>query len=268
MGASAPDKLNLICYDKSERLSSPAMFPLSDDNSDVHITPFINYGVIAINILVFVLFQQMGASNEFNEAFVAVPKEILTGHDVSGSIQTASGTLHLSPTPVHPYVTLLTSMFMHGGLAHIGGNMLYLWIFGDNLENRMGHLRYCGFYLLCGIVAGLSHVIMSQLMDQNLYIPCLGASGAISGVMGGYICLYPKKRVTVLVLRQIMQVPAMVVLGSWILFQLVDSLGFLGSQSGGGGVAYAAHIGGFLAGLVLIHLFVAGTKEPEEAWRS
>lgn len=230
------------------------MFPLSDDNSDRHTTPYVNYAIVLANVAVFVLFQQLGANQAFDHAFSAVPKEILTGHDVVGSIRSAN--IHLEPTPIPVQLTLLTSMFMHGGFAHIFGNMLYLWIFGDNLEHAMGHLRYLGFYLICGLVAGLAHVFTSAAIGANLYIPCLGASGAISGIMGGYICLYPNRRVTVLVLRQVMDVPAFVVLGSWIVFQVVESMGFLGSDSGdSGGVAYAAHIGGFIAGLVLVHLF-------------
>jgi membrane associated rhomboid family serine protease len=241
------------------------MFPLSDDNSDRHTTPYVNYLIVLANVVVFVLFQQLGANEAFDHAFSAVPQEILSGHDVTGTIEVAgpagaAGNIKLYPTPVSVYLTLFTSMFMHGGFAHIGGNMLYLWIFGDNLEHAMGHLRYLGFYLLCGVLAGLSHVFVSQAMGANLYIPCLGASGAISGVMGGYITLYPTRRVTVMAFRQIMEVPAYVALGSWILFQLIDSFGFLGSESGGGGVAYAAHIGGFIAGVVLVHLFAQKSR--------
>ena len=231
------------------------MFPLSDDNSDRRITPYANYLLIVLNVLVFVLLQQMGSNEHFDHAFSAVPKEILSGHDISGTVDLASrgASFQLEHTPIPVYLTLITSMFMHGGFAHIGGNMLYLWIFGDNLENTMGHVKYFVFYLLCGIVAGLAHVFTTQAIGANPYIPSLGASGAISGVMGGYILLYPTRRVTVIMLRQVMHVPAYVALGSWILFQLVDSMGFLGSESGG--VAYAAHIGGFIAGLVLVGLF-------------
>lgn len=232
------------------------MFPLSDDNSDQRLTPFINFFIVALNIAVFVLFQQLGGNPDFDHAFSAVPKEILSGKDVVGTVHISNSpgsSLHLEPTPIPVYFTLLTSMFMHGGFAHIGGNMLYLWIFGDNLEQAMGHMRYLAFYLICGIIAGLSHVFATALMGANLYIPCLGASGAISGVMGGYIMLFPHRRVTVLMFRQLMDVPAYVALGSWILFQLIDSLGYLGSSSDG--VAYAAHIGGFIAGVALVHFF-------------
>lgn len=177
------------------------MFPLSDDNSDRRITPYVNYMIVLANIAVFVLLQQLGSNEQFDHAFSAVPKEILTGQDFIGSVPISDasgrviGTIHLEQTPIPVYFTLLTSMFMHGGFAHIFGNMVYLWIFGDNLEQAMGHLKYLGFYLLCGIIAGLAHVYTSQAMGASLYVPCLGASGAISGIMGGYITLYPTRRV-------------------------------------------------------------------------
>jgi membrane associated rhomboid family serine protease len=145
-------------------------------------------------------------------------------------------------------------MFMHGGFAHIAGNMLYLWIFGDNIENTLGHRRYLFFYLLCGIIASLSHVFATKMLGQDLRIPSLGASGAISGVLGGYILLFPRRRVTMFLFRFISHVSAFWAIGIWIVFQIINGLGMLGG-SGGGGVAYAAHIGGFIAGLVLIKIF-------------
>jgi membrane associated rhomboid family serine protease len=149
---------------------------------------------------------------------------------------------------------------MHGGWAHLLGNMLYLWIFGDNLEGRMGHARYLGFYLLCGVIASLSHVFAtSALSPANMLVPSLGASGAISGVLGGYLFLFPKRRVSAFVMRGIVQVPAFVALGIWIVLQVISGMGVLGDdQQGGGGVAYAAHIGGFIAGLLLVKLFDRG----------
>ena len=244
------------------------VFPLSDDNTDRHITPWINYCLIVLNIIVFVAFQQLGANDEFTNAFAAVPQEIATGKDIAGDIRVgapsgggSSGVIHLAPTPVSVYLTLLTSMFMHGGFAHIAGNMLYLWIFGDNLENLMGHFKYLFFYLLCGLAADLSHVFCTIAMAQNPLIPSLGASGAISGVLGGYILLFPHRRVTVLFMRQIMHVPAYVCLGIWIVFQLVESSGALGGSSADAGVAYAAHIGGFIAGLALVKFFTSGERQ-------
>ncbi len=148
------------------------MIPIGDNNSDRTRTPYVNYILIAINLLVFFLFQDMGTNDAFILSYATVPEEILTGSDV-----TIKG-LGVSPSPV--YLTLLTSMFMHGGLAHLGGNLLYLWVFGDNLENRMGHLKYLIFYLLTGLIASLSHVLASQFFGKDLFIPSLGASGAIS----------------------------------------------------------------------------------------
>ncbi len=242
------------------------LFPIGDDNSDRSTTPIVNYILIAINVLVFVFFQGMGANDSFTYAFSTVPKEIVTGQDqvtaprtiedpVSGDKFQAPG---LQPTPFTVYITLLTSMFMHGGWAHLFGNMLFLWIFGDNLEHVMGRGRYLIFYLLCGLIASLAHVFTTVAFGGNQLVPSLGASGAISGVLGGYVLLFPKRRVKVIMFRMLTEVPAFVALGLWFAFQLISGLGVLGSGSQEGGVAYAAHIGGFIAGLVLVKLFVAG----------
>jgi membrane associated rhomboid family serine protease len=160
----------------------------------------------------------------------------------------------LEPTPLSVYLTLLTAMFMHGGMMHLLGNMLYLYIFGDNIENRLGHGRYLSFYLACGLLASLAHVFTSVAIGANLLIPSLGASGAISGVLGGYLLLHPKRRVRVLMFRVIMQVPAVVAIGVWFAFQLISSVGMF-SGGDGGGVAYGAHIGGFIAGVLLVKVF-------------
>ncbi len=228
------------------------MLPLGDDNSDRRIAPIVNYVLIAINVLVFVALQGAGTNEHFTYAFSTVPEEITKGHDIVTGV--------LQPTPIPVYGTMITSMFMHGGWAHLGGNMLFLWIFGDNIENRLGHARYLIFYLVCGVLASLSHVFATaQFSPENMLIPSLGASGAISGVLGGYLLLFPKQRVRVLLGRGITQVPAFVALGVWIVFQVISGMGMLGGeQQGGGGVAYAAHVGGFVAGLVLIKLFDKG----------
>jgi membrane associated rhomboid family serine protease len=148
-------------------------------------------------------------------------------------------------------------MFMHANIMHIFGNMLFLWIFGDNVEDAIGKVRYLIFYLVCGIIASLSHVFATEAFGGNPYIPNLGASGAISGVLGGYIVLFPRNQVRVFLLRVITTVPAVVAIGLWFLFQVVE--GYLNSgANGGGGVAYAAHVGGFVAGVVLIKLFAIG----------
>lgn len=239
------------------------ILPIGDDNSDRRITPFVNYVFIIINILVFVFLQEMGGNDSFTYAYSAVPAEILSGEDkitadriiadpLTGNRFQISG---LKETPFSVYITLITSIFMHGGIAHIFGNMLFLFVFGDNIEDRLGHLRYAVFYLSMGILASLAHVFASAFLNQNLLIPSLGASGAISGVLGGYILLFPKRRVRVLILRIFTEVPAIVALGLWFLFQLISGMGLLGGGSQEGGVAYAAHIGGFIAGLIFIKLF-------------
>jgi membrane associated rhomboid family serine protease len=226
------------------------MLPIGDDDSDRRFAPLVNYALIAINVLVFVFLQGMGGNEKFTYAFSTVPAEILTGKDIAAGV--------LEPTPIPVYFTLITSMFMHGGWAHLLGNMLFLWVFGDNIENRIGHIRYLIFYLVCGIIASLSHVFVS---GSDSLIPSLGASGAISGVLGGYLLLFPSRRVRVIMGRGITTVPAFVALGIWIVFQVISQLGMLGGDQGGGGVAYAAHIGGFIAGLALIKLFDIGVRK-------
>ena len=251
------------------------VFPLYDDNTDRHTTPFVNYAIIALNIFVFVVLQRLGTDTSFTYSFSTVPGEILTGRDIitRPEVIDYAGQQILRPglgeTWPSVYVTLFTSMFMHGGIAHIAGNMLFLWIFGDNIEDRLGHVRYVIFYLLCGLIASLAHVFVTAALatDPNaLEVPSLGASGAISGVLGGYILLHPTRRVTVILFRFLTQVPAYVAIGLWFVFQLISSLGMLGEGSQTGGVAYAAHIGGFIAGLVLIKLFDSGGRTRAPAY--
>ncbi len=238
--------------------------PLGDDNSDRKIRPIVNYAFIALNLFVFFFLQGMGTDLSFTYSLSTVPQEILTGVDIvtpeSVVTDQGSGERFLVPglgvTPVSVYLTLLVSMFMHGGLMHLLGNLLYLHIFGDNLENLMGHLRYLIFYLTCGILASLAHVFTSAALGANLLIPSLGASGAISGVLGGYFLLFPQRRVRVLIFRFIGEVPALVAIGVWFVFQLISSVSML--SGGEGGVAYGAHIGGFIAGLILVKLFLLG----------
>ena len=238
------------------------MIPINDDDSDRTRTPYVNYIFIAINILVFVVYQELGTNLDFTYSYSTVPAEILSGHDIvthpvwvqdpiSGQQVEIPG---LGVTAIPVWLTLITSMFMHGGIAHLGGNMLYLWIFGDNLEDRLGHVRYFFFYLLCGVIASLTHVFSDYLINENHLIPSLGASGAISGVMGGYLLLFPTRRVTVFFIFTFISVPAFIILGSWILLQVANGMGYLGGSEASG-IAYAAHIGGFIAGLFLIKKF-------------
>lgn len=250
------------------------IMPLADDNSDRRTFPYVNYAFLAINVLVFVVLQGMGTADRFTMAFSTVPAEIVTGQDIetpdrhvrnrqTGEEFTLTG---LQPTPMPVYLTLITSMFMHGGIAHLLGNMLFLWIFGDNIEDALGHVRYVAFYLICGILAGLAHVFTVIAIDgadsDAAMIPSLGASGAISAVLAGYVLLFPHRRVLVLLLRVLVWVPAWVAIGIWFGFQIINGLGMLGG-SAETGVAYGAHIGGFLAGLALTPLF--GIGEP---WRN
>jgi membrane associated rhomboid family serine protease len=235
--------------------------PIGDDNRGHHLTPYINYLFIVINILVFVFLQDFGNDLYFTYSYSTLPAEILSGRDyvtdarfrnpVSGEMEIIR---EIGVTDIPVYLTLLSSMFMHGSWAHLAGNLLYLWVFGDNLENAMGHRRYLIFYLLCGVLAGLAHVFSSAFLGSNLLIPSLGASGAISGVLGGYLLLFPRRSVHVWVLLGVISVPAIVTLGIWIVFQVVNGMGALGGEEEGG-VAYAAHIGGFIAGLLLVKLF-------------
>ena len=162
------------------------------------------------------------------------------------------------PTPVWVYLTLITSMFLHGGIAHLAGNMWFLWIFGDNVEDALGHLRYLIYYLVCGVLASLAHVFATAALSGDTLVPSLGASGAISGVLGGYLLLFPEKRVTVIMVRFLTQVPAWVAIGIWFAFQLFSGLGTFGGGSQVGGVAYAAHVGGFVAGMLLVKPFSIG----------
>ena len=234
------------------------IFPIGDDNSDRSRTPYVNYILIALNVLVFVLLQGLGSNDQFNYAWATVPQEIVTGTDIAQNVRVSGGgetaIIPLQPIPVTVYFTLISSMFMHGSFMHLFGNMLYMWIFGDNLEDRLGHVRYLLFYLLCGVIASLAHVVM----NTDSYIPSLGASGAISGVLGGYILLHPHRRVRAIVLRGFMtEIPAYIAIGVWFLFQLLE--GYMNRGAEGGGVAYAAHIGGFIAGLALIKIFAIGT---------
>lgn len=239
------------------------VLPIGDDDTGRRSTPIVNYVLIAINILVFVFLQGLGSNERFTYAFSVVPQEIATGQDLARTVVIHDPTseqtvgIDLQPTPISVYITLLTSMFMHGGIGHLLGNMLYLWIFGDNVEDDLGPTRYLIFYLVCGILASLAHVLSTFVFGGNPYIPSLGASGAISGVLGGYILFHPHRRVRVIMGRMLTEVPAFVAIGLWFVFQLISSLGMLGGAQTGG-VAYAAHIGGFVAGLALIRIFAIG----------
>lgn len=226
------------------------LFPIGDDDRLLTSRAYVTYALILMNIVVFVLFQEVGANEIFTAGFSAIPREIVSGVDLVDVVQIQfQGQLiniqhQVGPSPI--YLTLLTSMFMHGGFMHLGGNMLYLWIFGDNIEHRFGSVAFLAFYL----VAGLGATATQIALDPSSIIPTLGASGAISGVLGAYMILFPRNKVTAIFFFYVITIPAFVALGAWILMQVLEGYGSLG---GGqlGGVAYGAHIGGFVAGAVL-----------------
>ncbi|MFC3199998.1 rhomboid family intramembrane serine protease [Parapedobacter deserti] len=238
------------------------LLPIGDENHDRKSFPFINYLLIAINVFVFIFFQGFGYNVEFTFSYATIPAEILTGRDVATASQLMVDPISgesfempgLQPTPIPVLLTLITAIFMHGGLGHLGGNMLYLWICGDNVEDRLGHLRYLIFYLLCGVLSGLSHVFSTAILGQNLLTPCLGASGAISAVLAAYMVLFPNKQIVFWMLFFVFSVPAVLAIGLWFLFQVSNGIGALGGHQAGG-VAYAAHIGGFIVGLALVNRF-------------
>jgi membrane associated rhomboid family serine protease len=240
------------------------MFPIGDENERGHGPAFVSLAFIGLNIAVFLLLQGAGgpSGEEFTYGYAAVPFEITNGVDlVDPEPITIDGQEQLVPQEPGPrpiWLTLLWSMFMHGGWLHIFGNMLFLWIFGDNVEHRIGHIPYALFYIGAGLVASFAQI----LVNTDSIIPTLGASGAISGVLGAYLVMFPTNRVTVLMLRFPMQVPAIVAIGLWALLQIVSGFGQFGTAGEGGGVAYMAHIGGFVAGVVAGLVFRAIFREP------
>ncbi|HEY5595504.1 MAG TPA: rhomboid family intramembrane serine protease, partial [Nitrospiria bacterium] len=219
------------------------MIPLHDDNPTT-IAPVLTISLIVACSLVF--FYQIGLGPEGGERFV-----YRYGAIAAFIFGYPSSPFDLPAIP--PSLSLVTSMFLHGGFMHLIGNMLYLWIFGNNIEDAMGHGRFIVFYLTCGVIAAMSHA----MTDPQSAVPMIGASGAISGVLGAYLLLYPRARVMVLIplglFTQTVYMPAGIVLGLWFLLQLVSSTASIGQ--GGGGVAWFAHIGGFVAGMVLIGFF-------------
>jgi membrane associated rhomboid family serine protease len=205
------------------------VFPIGDDDTGRRTVPLVTYALIALNVLFFFVEQNGGDAFILKRAFV--PRRFLA-------------------SPFGDSLTLFTSMFMHAGWVHLGGNMLYLWIFGDNVEDRFGHIKFIVFYLLCGLAATFAQLAFS--LGSN--VPNLGASGAIAGVLGAYILLFPQERVKVLQGQQVVQVPALIVIGLWIVLQFFSGIGSIAGAAQTGGVAYMAHIGGFLAGFVLTFL--------------
>jgi len=212
----------------------------------------VTIGLVALNVLAFLVEltqPSSGALQSFIQAWGVVPREYAAGRDLAPQI------------PLPFWSTLFTSMFLHGGWAHLGGNMLYLWIFGDNLEKAMGGVRFLVFYLACGVGAGLAHI----LFNSGSSVPTVGASGAISGILGGYLMLFPRNHVRVLTGSGVAAVPAAYMLGVWILIQVMSSVGSIAGAPQGDGVAYLAHVGGFVVGLVLVRFFARGGR-AQAAW--
>lgn len=222
------------------------MLPIRDNNP-TRSTPIVTITLIVLNVLIYIYEWLLSGSEAqmmaFFDQWAVIPQQ-------------------LTSTFVPEAITLLSAMFLHGSWLHLGGNMLYLWIFGDNIEDRLGKLRYILFYLLGGLAASAAQIFI----DPNSTIPNVGASGAIAGVLGGYLILYPKARVLTLVLRVMTHVPAFIVLGLWFVLQLFQGVGSLGvpTDAQQGGVAFFAHIGGFVAGMILIKPFLWGRAARDQ----
>jgi membrane associated rhomboid family serine protease len=211
------------------------MLPIGDDDSSRRTFPIVTYALIALNVLFFLV--ELSGGDAFIGKWAFVPSRFLAN-------------------PSADFMTLFSSMFMHAGWIHLGGNMLYLWIFGDNVEDRFGHIKFIIFYLLCGLAATFAQLAFS--VGSN--VPNLGASGAIAGVLGAYILLFPQGRVRVLQGQRVIQVSALIVIGIWIVLQFFSGIGSIANTTESGGVAYMAHIGGFIAGFVLTFLFRGSSR--------
>jgi membrane associated rhomboid family serine protease len=208
------------------------MFPVGDDDSTITTVPVVTYGLIVANVLFFLV--ELNGGDDFIRQWAFIPARF-------------------SEDPAGNAPTIFTAMFMHGGWMHLFGNMLYLWIFGDNVEDRLGPIQFLIFYLVCGIAA----TFLQYSFSVQSGIPNVGASGAIAGVLGAYMVMFPRANVSVLIIRQIVNMPAIVVIGFWIVLQLFSGVGSIantGANADQGGVAYMAHVGGFAAGLVIAFL--------------
>jgi membrane associated rhomboid family serine protease len=242
------------------------MFPLGDDNTERRLTPYIVWTFIGVNVVMWLT--QLAGGEAFTYGWAAIPYEITRGVDLVQAQMVTFGSdvveIPQARGPVPIQFTVVTAMFMHGSWMHIIGNMLYLWIFGDQVEDTLGHARFLIFYLVCGVAATFAHIAVAR----DSVIPSLGASGAIAGVLGAYLVRYPRNKVKVLFGRGIVYMPAFVVLGFWIVLQLISQVSVGGA---GSGVAYMAHVGGFAAGLVLVFVMAIGRKrvaaEPQKVIR-
>jgi membrane associated rhomboid family serine protease len=206
------------------------MLPIGDDNRTRRAVPVVTYVLIALNVLFFLV--ELSGGEAFIMQWAFVPSRFLAN-------------------PIGDFLTLFTSMFMHAGWLHLGSNMLYLWIFGDNVEDRFGAIPFIVFYLICGIAATFAQMAFN--LDSS--IPNVGASGAIAGVLGAYVSMFPKQQVRVLVGRAVTMQSALIVIGLWFVLQLFSGVASISETSDTGGVAYMAHIGGFVAGFGLSYVF-------------
>ena len=243
------------------------MFPLKD-NIPTERFPVVTVTLIVLNVLMYFLFQKGGltlgnpSSQEYTcnlLEYAAVPRELTDPNYVLAGCNTEQPWRWLTP---------LTAMFMHGGLLHLGGNMLFLWIFGNNVEDRMGPVKFTIFYLLGGVCALSLQIVIATSSE----VPTVGASGAIAGVLGGYILLYPRARVLTAIILifffTLIEIPAIYVLGFWFIQQIALGYFDLNDPAGdGGGVAYFAHIGGFAFGLVAVKLFAGGERKERRVWQ-
>ena len=258
------------------------MIPISDQGTIRIRRPVVNIALIAISTLVFIYELSLSgiAEHEFFFTYGLIAAELSGGVEFVNLVETifgpiplnsvdaakvASGGIALGPgidSPIPTWGTVFTSMFVHGGIIHFAGNMLFLWVFGDNVEDRLGHVKYLLFYLGAGVAAAWTQVAV----DMDSQVPMVGASGAIAGVLGAYLLLYPYNRITTLIFFffiTVIQLPALFVLGFWFVLQLFNGLGSLGPSAAGGGVAYMAHIGGFAAGVLFMAMYkVLLLREP------
>ena len=226
------------------------MIPFKDDNPTSRF-PFLTIGIIALNVIVYI-FQVSSPADPARIAYSygAIPSLLISMDKVQ---------------PIHPFLTIFTSMFMHGGLLHLGTNMLYLWIFGNNIEDQLGYLKFIIFYLFCGVAAAYTHAISSP----SSMVPMIGASGAVSGILGAYLLLFPRARVHTLIFFgffvDVVRLPAILVIGFWIIIQFINGLLSSGLPNQGG-VAWFAHIGGFIAGIVAIRIFLGKNRRFRYRW--
>jgi len=232
------------------------LFPISDDDRRLTGTAYVTLAFALVNLVVFFVVQQAGANADFIYGWSVIPAEITSGVDLVApqTVEARGRTVEVpgAPGPQPIYLTVLTAMFMHGGYAHLFGNLLYLWIFGDNVEERVGSVAFLGFYILCGVAATFAQIAL----NPDGILPNLGASGAISGVLGAYIVFFPRNQVHALFFYVVISVPAFIAIGTWILFQFFNGVGaVVATETALGGVAYGAHVGGFVAGVLMAGLW-------------